>query len=104
MLHYLLRHRGDVVSKTEILENVWDLNHDGADNVVEVYVGYLRRKIDLPFGRASIETVRGAGYRLAGQRWLTRPPAGGRGSAALRRPVPRRRRSHRGRGHGRWRP
>ncbi len=54
------------VSKTEILDNVWDLHYDGADNVVEVYVGYLRRKIDLPFGRASIETVRGAGYRLAG--------------------------------------
>ena len=66
LLHYLLRHRGDVVSKTEILDNVWDLHYDGADNVVEVYVGYLRRKIDLPFGRASIETVRGAGYRLAG--------------------------------------
>ncbi|WP_310529419.1 response regulator transcription factor [Nocardioides sp.] len=66
LLHYLMRHRGDVVSKTEILQSVWDLNYDGDDNVVEVYVGYLRRKIDQPFGRRSIETVRGAGYRLAG--------------------------------------
>ena len=66
LLQYLLRHRGDVVSKIEILDNVWDLHYDGADNVVEVYIGYLRRKIDLPFERASIETVRGAGYRLAG--------------------------------------
>jgi len=64
LLQYLLRHRGDVVSKTEILESVWDLNYDGDDNVVEVYVGYLRRKIDQPFGRLAITTVRGAGYRL----------------------------------------
>lgn len=64
LLHYLMRHRGDVVSKTEILESVWDMNYDGDDNVVEVYVGYLRRKIDQPFGRKAIETVRGAGYRL----------------------------------------
>ncbi len=66
LLQYLLRHRGDVVSKIEILDNVWDLHYEGADNVVEVYIGYLRRKIDLPFGRTSIETVRGVGYRLAG--------------------------------------
>ncbi|WP_341925008.1 response regulator transcription factor [Nocardioides psychrotolerans] len=64
LLHYLMRHRGDVVSKTEILESVWDLNYDGDDNVVEVYVGYLRRKIDQPFGRRAIATVRGVGYRL----------------------------------------
>jgi two-component system OmpR family response regulator len=43
---------------------VWDSNYDGDDNVVEVYIGYLRRKIDVPFGVATIETVRGAGYRL----------------------------------------
>lgn len=65
LLHFLLRHRGDVVSKTEILESVWDLNYDGDDNVVEVYIGYLRRKIDQPFHRQAIETVRGMGYRLA---------------------------------------
>jgi len=66
LLHFLMRHRGDVVSKTEILESVWDLNYDGDENVVEVYVGYLRRKIDQPFNRRAIETLRGAGYRLAG--------------------------------------
>jgi len=65
LLHFLLRHRGDVVSKTDILESVWDANYEGDDNVVEVYVGYLRRKIDDPFGRRAIETVRGMGYRLA---------------------------------------
>jgi DNA-binding response OmpR family regulator len=65
LLQFLMRHRGDVVSKSEILESVWDANYDGDDNVVEVYVGYLRRKIDQPFGRRAIETVRGAGYRLA---------------------------------------
>jgi two-component system, OmpR family, response regulator len=64
LLYYLMRHRGDVVSKTEILQSVWDLNYDGDDNVVEVYIGYLRRKVDQPFGRRSIETVRGVGYRL----------------------------------------
>jgi DNA-binding response OmpR family regulator len=65
VLHFLMRHRGDVVSKTDILESVWDAHYDGDHNVVEVYVGYLRRKIDQPFGRHAIETVRGAGYRLA---------------------------------------
>ena len=65
LLHFLMRHRGDVVSKTDILESVWDANYEGDDNVVEVYVGYLRRKIDQPFGRHAIETIRGAGYRLA---------------------------------------
>jgi len=65
LLEFLMRHRGDVVSKSEILENVWDANYDGDPNVVEVYVGYLRRKIDAPYGRKAIETVRGMGYRLA---------------------------------------
>jgi two-component system OmpR family response regulator len=65
LLHFLLRHRGDVVSKIDILESVWDANYEGDDNVVEVYVGYLRRKIDQPYGRHAIETVRGVGYRLA---------------------------------------
>jgi two-component system OmpR family response regulator len=65
LLEFLLRHRGDVVSKTEILQNVWDANYDGDPNVVEVYIGYLRRKIDAPYGRKAIETVRGMGYRLA---------------------------------------
>ena len=50
--------------KTEILQNVWDAHYNGPDNVVEVYVGYVRRKIDIPFGTNTIETVRGVGYRL----------------------------------------
>jgi DNA-binding response OmpR family regulator len=64
VLEYLMRRRDEVVSKTEIMANVWDTFYDGDPNVVEVYVGYLRRKIDAPFGRRSIDTVRGAGYRL----------------------------------------
>ncbi|MFC4120350.1 response regulator transcription factor [Nonomuraea zeae] len=65
LLEYLIRRRDEVVSKSEILEHVWD-TFDTDPNVVEVYVGYLRRKIDAPFGRNALQTVRGAGYRLAG--------------------------------------
>ena len=65
VLEYFLRHAGEVVSKREILEHVWDDDFEGDPNIVEVYVRYLRKKIDIPFGRSSIETVRGAGYRLA---------------------------------------
>ena len=65
VLEFLLRHNGTVVSKTEILRGVWDAHYEGDDNVVEVYVGYLRRKLDTPFGRKSIETIRGVGYRLS---------------------------------------
>jgi DNA-binding response OmpR family regulator len=65
LLEFLLRRADEVVSKTEILEHVWDAHYEGDPNVVEVYVGYLRRKIDAPFGRRSLVTVRGAGYRLA---------------------------------------
>ena len=64
MLEYLLVRRGDVVSKYELLDGVWGADADVDPNVVEVYVGYLRRKIDRPFGRASIQTVRGVGYRV----------------------------------------
>ncbi len=65
LLEYLIRRAGQVVPKAEILEHVWDA-YDAADlNVVEVYAGYLRRKIDTPFGRGALQTVRGAGYRLA---------------------------------------
>jgi two-component system, OmpR family, response regulator len=64
LLEVLMRRAGEVVSKTDLLEHVWDFAFDPTSNVVEVYVGYLRQKIDRPFGRASIETVRGAGYRL----------------------------------------
>jgi DNA-binding response OmpR family regulator len=65
LLEYLLRHLDRVVSKTEILDHVWDAAEDIDPNTVEVYIGYLRRKVDAPFGRRSLETVRGAGYRLA---------------------------------------
>jgi two-component system, OmpR family, response regulator len=61
LLEYLMRREGTVVSKTELLDHVWDAAMDTAPNVVEVYVGYLRRKI----GRDVLETVRGAGYRLS---------------------------------------
>jgi DNA-binding response OmpR family regulator len=66
LLEFLLRHPDEVVGKTDILAHVWDENFDGDTNIVEVYVGYLRRKIDAPFSRQTIETVRGAGYRLRG--------------------------------------
>ena len=65
VLEYLLRRAGEVVSKREMLEHVWDDDFEGDSNIVEVYVRHLRKKIDIPFGRSSIETVRGAGYRLA---------------------------------------
>ncbi|MFC0028053.1 response regulator transcription factor [Micromonospora chaiyaphumensis] len=61
LLAYLMRRPGEVVSKTELLDHVWDAAVETAPNAVEVYVGYLRRKI----GRDRLETVRGAGYRLA---------------------------------------
>jgi two-component system, OmpR family, response regulator len=65
VLELLLRRRGEVLSKTEILRHVWDEAFDGDPNIVEVYVGHLRTKLDRPFGRHGIETVRGAGYRMA---------------------------------------
>ncbi len=68
LLQFLMRHPGDVLSKTDIVRSVWDVNYDGDENVVEVYVGYLRRKVDQPFGTHTIQTVRGAGYRLVGGR------------------------------------
>ncbi|HEV2086725.1 MAG TPA: response regulator transcription factor [Cryptosporangiaceae bacterium] len=64
LLEYLIRRPGEVVGKAELLEHVWDVFDAGEANVVEVYVGYLRRKIDSPFGRRALTTVRGAGYRL----------------------------------------
>jgi DNA-binding response OmpR family regulator len=66
LLEYLMRHRDEVVTKTELLDHVWDAGADTDPNVVEVYVGYLRRKIDQPYGARSLQTVRGAGYRLVG--------------------------------------
>lgn len=64
VLEFLMRNKDMVVTKAEILRNVWDAHYHGPDNVVEVYVGYLRRKIDIPFGTNTIETIRGVGYRL----------------------------------------
>jgi len=64
LLEFLMRHRGDTVSKLEILAGVWDPAFDGDPNVVEVYIRYLRLKLDAPFARHSIETIRGMGYRL----------------------------------------
>jgi two-component system OmpR family response regulator len=65
VLEFLMRHRGTVVTKDEIIRSVWDTNYSGDDNIVEVYIGYLRRKIDSASSAHRIETVRGVGYRLA---------------------------------------
>jgi len=62
LLEFLLRNRGEVVSRSRILEHVWDVNYDSFSNVVDVYVGYLRKKLERPFDRALIRTVRGVGY------------------------------------------
>jgi len=64
LLELFMRHVGVVLTRTRILEQVWDLAYEGGSNVVDQYVAYLRRKLDRPFGRADLETVRGAGYRL----------------------------------------
>jgi two-component system OmpR family response regulator len=65
LLEFLLRRKGELLPKREILEHVWDYDFEGDPNIVEVYVGHLRNKLDRPFSRSAIETVRGAGYRLA---------------------------------------
>jgi len=64
MLELFLRHPGAVLTRSQILEAVWDFAYDGGSNVVDQYIAYLRRKVDIPFGRHDIETVRGMGYRL----------------------------------------
>ena len=64
LLEFLMRHVDEVLSRSRILEHVWDFAYDGGSNVVDVYVRYLREKVDRPFGRADLETVRGVGYRL----------------------------------------
>lgn len=65
VLEFLMRRRGEVVTKFDVLNNVWADDFEGDPNIVEVYIGRLRRKVDRPYGRNVIETVRGAGYRLA---------------------------------------
>ncbi|MFF3417816.1 response regulator transcription factor [Streptomyces sp. NPDC002698] len=65
VLDHLARRAGEAVSKREILDEVWDSGADSDPNTVEVHVSALRRKIDTPFGRAAVQTVRGSGYRLA---------------------------------------
>lgn len=65
LLSYLMLRQEQVVSKVELVDHVWDTAFNADTNVVEVYVGYLRRKVDAPFGRNSLQTVRGVGYRLA---------------------------------------
>ena len=64
LLEYFMRRPGDVLTRSRIIEHVWDYGYDGDSNVVDVYVRYLREKIDRPFRRDTIETVRGSGYRL----------------------------------------
>jgi two-component system OmpR family response regulator len=64
LLHQLMRRAGETLTRTYLIEHVWDFAYDGGSNVVDVYVRYLRSKIDRPFGRDTIRTVRGVGYRL----------------------------------------
>lgn len=64
LLEFLMRHPGEVLSRPRILEHVWDVNYDGFSNVVDVCVGYVRRKLEQPFDRPFIHTVRGVGYRV----------------------------------------
>ena len=65
LLEYLMHHAEEVVTRTQIREHVWDWQFDGSSNVVDVYVRYLRDKIDRPFSTALIRTVRGVGYAIA---------------------------------------
>jgi len=76
LLETLIRHPGQVFTRDQLLDAVWDLGYEARSNVVEVYVGYLRAKIDRPFGVQSLETVRGFGYRLRSDG--TRKDTGGR--------------------------
>ncbi|GAA1244437.1 response regulator transcription factor [Streptomyces aureus] len=74
LLELFLRHPGDVLTRTRILEHVWDFPCDGVSNVVDQYVAYLRRKVDGPNEPSHLETVRGAGYRLRAPDEATPPP------------------------------
>ena len=67
LLEYLMRHPGRVLARRELIEHVWDFAFEGDRRIVDVYVRYLRRKIDEPFGTGTIETIRGPGYRVRGE-------------------------------------
>jgi len=64
LLRELMRRPGEVLSRSHLIDHVWDFAYDGGSNIVDVYVRYLRDKIDRPFGRDTVQTVRGAGYRI----------------------------------------
>jgi len=66
LLEFLMRHEGQPVSRTAIVEQVWKLNFDTMTNVVDVYINYLRRKVDSGYDRALIRTIRGVGYQIGG--------------------------------------
>jgi DNA-binding response OmpR family regulator len=76
LLDYLLHRSGEPVSKAELLQHVWDPSDERDANVVEVYIGYLRRKLDRPGEASRIDTVRGAGYRLSGRALVQTGPKG----------------------------
>jgi two-component system OmpR family response regulator len=67
LLEALMRHPGDVLSRFQLLEEVWGYGYENRSNIVEVYVRYVREKVDRPFGRRSLQTVRGVGYRLCAE-------------------------------------
>lgn len=64
ILEFLMRHAGEVLSRLQILEGAWDSGYENRSNIVDVYIKHLREKIDRPFGADTLQTVRGAGYRL----------------------------------------
>jgi two-component system OmpR family response regulator len=67
LLEAFMRRPGEVLSRLQLLEHAWDYEYENRSNIVDVYVRYLREKIDRPFGTDTIETVRGVGYRLRAQ-------------------------------------
>jgi DNA-binding winged helix-turn-helix (wHTH) protein len=95
LLDLFMRHPGELLSRSRILEELWDFAYDGVSNIVDQYVARLRRKIDRPFDRQDIETVRGDGYRLIAHRRLVnqrlgeRSPTGRDGHSNRPAPFPR---------------
>ena len=73
LLEYFMRHPGQALSRSRLIEHVWDYTYMGDSNVVDVYVRHLRRKIDGGLTEASLETVRGVGYRLSDQAAAAHP-------------------------------